>query len=507
MELSQRQEKATRAYERGDQTYKAHAREQLGILDESDRLKRKYTDELAVGEIGADKDAGFLVDLMGAIDLEASQFKPAVKTIFSPFLEKMGQLESAFAQGVIDADSFHGQMDSLNKSYLDVAVANLDLIKTDEGLIKQLEELHNATLDSVKYMHPVNKGVRGFAASLDNVMLAQKAGYLTGDKLAESYVAINDQARDFRAGNTKYMQQNPKLLKQLNDVIAKTDGWRKKLEEIPAPEGPAEKFASFLGFGPKEGMTPEQKQQAQADLGTATGLLEQAPGQAIDRVYNEGTQGRDFGPAGDIGADFAKNAVTMGPEIAALKAALDVLIEIFVQAADMANLFGEGLQMFFDPLNKLITIIADTLSPVFNILGNVFANVGQVLGGFVSILRPIFKVVKSVFQVIQAITTPFKVLANVVGLVMKAIGVLYQKALKPLSDFFNNLARTIVSMINRVIDVINSLIPGKRWDLDYVSLEGKRHVTPEEEEAMKDKDKEKDDKADKQRAKMLAELR
>ena len=353
----------------------------------------------------------------------------------------------------------------------------------------------------------MNTGTRNLAQNLVDLHEAQKQGYLTGDKLIDSYVSLNQQARDFRAAHAAQLQSNPRLLAQLNNVIKSTDGWAKKLKKIPKPEGGYEKFSQSLGIGPAEGeKDPGKIAEGLSQRRQAGGIIKQGVANATDRIFEEGTQGRDLGPAGDIGKDFVSNLITMGPVLAALIAALQLITEILVQAADMANLFGEGLQAFFDPMNELITLVADSLSPVFNILGNIFSNIGQVASGFVAIARPIFKVIKSIFQVFQALATPFKVLANVVGLVLKAIGVLYSIALKPLADFFTNLARTIVSMINRVIDAINSLIPGTRWDLDYVSLEGKRHVPEEEKEQELAKDREPDDTANKQRAKMLAEL-
>ena len=505
-ELGERQQDAFRAKRRGDITPEEYAREQVGFYHEGRGLKRQFSDELDVRHPEADKAAEKLGVKLGGIIEDAANYLPPQEHIFAGYSEQLENLKTAFKEGRIESEEFIEGMHNVGKGIRQAEIANFKAVADDPALAKIVDDIKKQTHNAVEYFKPLNTGVRNLGTNLVNLTEAQRAGYLTGDKLGESYRTLNQNAKDYLAANAALLKTNPELIAQLKRIIKLTEGFALAAKKAPEPKGAQEEFAQYLGFGPAKGeKDPGKVAEGLSQRQQAGSILTQGATTAIDRVYEEGTQGRDFGPAGDITKDFAKNVITMGPALAGLIAALQLITEIFVQAADMANLFGEGLQMFFDPLNELITIIADTLSPVFNILGNIFASVGHVLGGFVSIVKPIFKVIKSVFQVIQAIATPFKVLANVVGLVMKAIGVLYQKALQPLVNFFTNLAKTIISMVNSVIRVINKLIPGTRWDLDYVSLEGKRHVPPEEKEE-EVKDKARDDKADKQRAKMLAEL-
>ena len=496
MELADRQAKSERAYERGDQTYEEHKREQQGFTGEVTKLQRKYTDELALGEPTADKEALLLGDTLGEVAFKAAEFDDPEKTLFSPFIERMEKLNSAFKQGVIDGGTYHAQMDSLNKSYLDVAVANLDLIKTDRGLISELKYLNENTKESVKFMHPVAQGTRKLSGNLHNLMEAQDAGFISGKKMVNQYVALNDSARDYRAANAKLLKQNPELLRTVNMVIQTTDKWRKVLEKIPEPKGGFETFSQTLGFGPAEGETdPKKIQQGMQERQQAAGILQQGATTAVDRIYSEGTQGRDFGPAGDIGADFTKNLITMGPALATLKAALDVIIEILVQAADFAHLFGAGLQEFFDPINRLITLIASTLSPLFNMLGDVFAFIGGVLDGFVSILKPFLDLIKAILKPFQAIFRIFKVLGQLFKQIGQAIGAVIKIALQPLIDAFMWLAEAIISLINWIIRGYNSVVRLFGMStLDEVTLEGERHIPEEEKEKEKDKEEKKDRK-------------
>ena len=225
----------------------------------------------------------------------------------------------------------------------------------------------------------------------------------------------------------------------------------------------------------------------------------------VDRVFDEGTQGRDFGPAGDIGKDFVKNLITMGPALATLKAALDVIIEIFVQAADMANFFGQGLQSIFDPLNELITAIADGLSPAFDILGSIFEVIGGVIGGIVNVLKPIFKLIKAILKPFSAFFAVLRVIGAMFSRLGSVIGDVIEWALKPVINAFEWIAEAIIKTINWVIRGINKLKVFGTYQ--EVSLEGRRHVPPEEMEKEKEQDKEPDDRAAKQRARMIAELK
>lgn len=505
MALAERQLKAERAYERGDATYEEHKREQQGFMGETNQLQRRFTDELALGEKTTDKDAPFLHDILGEIAFKAAEFEDPDPTIFTPFIERMEGLSSAFKQGVIDGGTYHAQMDSLNKSYLDVAVANLDVIKTDRQLIGELKYLNETTAESVKFMHPVAQGTRKLSGQLNNLNEAQEAGFIGGKKMFEQYAALNQSARDYRAANAKLLRQNPELLKSVEDVIKKTDKYVKKLKEVPAPTG-SETLAMSLGFGGDPNSIYKPTEKEKAELAAASGIIEQAPGKAIDRVFEEGTQGRDFGPAGDIGKDFAKNAITMGPALAALIAALEVITEILVQAAGMANLFGAGLQEVFDPLNRLITLVAEALSPVFNMLGDVFSYIGGIISALVSIIRPFLKLIKAILKPFQAIFRIFAVLGQLFKQVGQAIGAVIMIALKPLIDAFMWLAEGIISLINWIIRAYNSVVSLFGMStLDEVTLEGKRHIPDEEKE--KEKAEKEDKKADGQRAKMLAELR
>ena len=504
-ELNDQQREVNRAFGRGDVSVEAFEREQVGIHTRGTEIQRKFTDELTVGSPDADKLASGLRATLGGIMDEAAAYLPIAPDIFSGFSDQLNNLKFALQEGEIGMEEFREGAYNVGKGVRETIKANFADISDDPVLKSFGDSLKKETQDAVNYFKPLNTGVRNLGKGLGNLMHSQKRGYLVGEQLAESYVSLNQQARDFRAANAKQLERNPKLLRQLNHVIEKTDGWAEKLAEVPEPKKTEEKFASFLGFGPAEGETdPEKIAKGVAERQQAGAILKQGATQGIDRVFDEGTQGRDFGPAGDIGKDFAKNMITMGPALATLTAAIQVITEIFVQAADMANFFGQGLQAIFDPLNQLMTAIADGLSPAFDALGSVFELIGGIIGGIVNAIKPLFKLLKAFLKPISAVFAVLRVVGAMFSRIGSVIGDIIEFALKPIIWWYEKLAAAIISVINYVIRAINALkIFGTYQE---VSLEGKRHVPEEELEKEKEKEAPKDDTDNKQRARIIAEL-
>ena len=325
-------------------------------------------------------------------------------------------------------------------------------------------------------LSPAEGAIAGLINQMKNLDAAARISAIDQGKYADAMGSINAQAKNVLVTHAAEFESNDKLHNSLKGIIDSTNQYAKSAKKAKDEVDPFVQAQLKLAQDLKAAAQGAGKAAVDTVFDRGRAFERDAQGNVIRDESGVAKQ-KDLGPAGKIGQEALGDLASgKDPFLVAFETGLKVIVEILGQAAALSELFGKGLSAIFDPLNKLITVIAKSLVPIFNIFGSIMQYVGGVLDSVVSILEPIFELITAMLKPLMAVFQVLGVLGEIFGKIGKVVGGLIQKALKPLIWFYEKMAEMIIDAINLVIKGINKLIPGSRWDINEISLAGEREA-------------------------------
>ena len=130
------------------------------------------------------------------------------------------------------------------------------------------------------------------------------------------------------------------------------------------------------------------------------------------------------------------------------------------------NTIGKSMQMLLAPMGKIIgeiiTMVGNLVAPIADVFYYIFTTVAPLFYGLWAMVSPIFDLIISALgaigTIVKAILMPIKIVAILIGLMMKSIGDLFTFILGPLADGLDWFTMNFGKGIDDIDAKLNELI-------------------------------------------------